>query len=295
MTAAEHRPRHAAIVLAGGRGSRLGGADKASIEIGGRMLLDHVLDAVEWCAPIIVVGPPHLAGPQSAHAPQNPPPDAVSRPETARQTPPSDAAPRPGPAPQVQRVPLQESQSRLAAAPQPILSPTPQRNGIVLVRENPPFTGPVAAITSALTALTDTDLTDTDQDQAPRTSATAKDQSSHTSPPDSEPSGETWLLACDLPRAADVVAQLSMPIPHDADALALVDGEGKAQWLAGRYRTAALQAAVAALPDTADASMRQLLASIRLRLVPDETGASVDLDTWAEINHYRSNEEDHHG
>lgn len=163
------------------------------------------------------------------------------------------------------------------------------------MREDPPFTGPVAAIAAALAALADTSLADTDPNQAARTRATAKGRTPHAPSSGSELSGETWLLACDLPRAADIVAQLSMPIPHDADALALVDGEGKVQWLAGRYRTAALQAAVAALPDTTGASMRQLLASIRLRLVPDETGASVDLDTWAAINHYRSNEEDHHG
>ena len=47
----------AAIILAGGRASRLGGADKASVEVDGRALLDHVLDAVEGCSPLIVVGP----------------------------------------------------------------------------------------------------------------------------------------------------------------------------------------------------------------------------------------------
>ncbi|MCW4458696.1 molybdenum cofactor guanylyltransferase [Microbacterium sp. MPKO10] len=284
MTAAAHRPRHAAIVLAGGRGSRLGGADKASVEIDGRMLLDHVLAAVEGCAPIIVVGPPHLAGPQSSQLPRTSPSHAVSRRETAPQTPPSDAAP------QADRAGPRGSRSQVDPALQPVLSPSPQRNDIVLVREDPPFTGPVAAIAAALAA-----LADTDPNQAARTRATAKGRTPHAPSSGSELSRETWLLACDLPRAADIVAQLSMPIPHDADALALVDGEGKVQWLAGRYRTAALQAAVAALPDTAGASMRQLLASIRLRLVPDETGASVDLDTWAAINHYRSNEEDHHG
>ncbi|MCC6177861.1 MAG: molybdenum cofactor guanylyltransferase [Chloroflexi bacterium] len=34
------------VILAGGRGSRLGGIDKASLEIGGRTVLDHVLDVV---------------------------------------------------------------------------------------------------------------------------------------------------------------------------------------------------------------------------------------------------------
>ncbi|QYJ03499.1 NTP transferase domain-containing protein [Nocardioides panacisoli] len=46
----------AAIVLAGGRGSRLGGADKASIEVDGRTLLAHALEAVVDAAEVVVVG-----------------------------------------------------------------------------------------------------------------------------------------------------------------------------------------------------------------------------------------------
>lgn len=46
----------AAIVLAGGRASRLGGADKASIEVDGRTLLEHALDAVMDAAEVVVVG-----------------------------------------------------------------------------------------------------------------------------------------------------------------------------------------------------------------------------------------------
>lgn len=46
----------AAIVLAGGRATRLGGADKASIEVHGRTLLEHTLDAVIDAAEVVVVG-----------------------------------------------------------------------------------------------------------------------------------------------------------------------------------------------------------------------------------------------
>ncbi|WP_231123439.1 molybdenum cofactor guanylyltransferase [Nocardioides sambongensis] len=45
-----------AIVLAGGRASRLGGADKASIELDGRTLLARSLDAVIDAAEVVVVG-----------------------------------------------------------------------------------------------------------------------------------------------------------------------------------------------------------------------------------------------
>jgi molybdopterin-guanine dinucleotide biosynthesis protein A len=46
----------AAVVLAGGQATRLGGADKASIEINGRTLLEHALDAVIDAGEVVVVG-----------------------------------------------------------------------------------------------------------------------------------------------------------------------------------------------------------------------------------------------
>lgn len=50
----------AAIVLAGGRASRLDGAAKPLLELGGRTLLARVVDALAdaGCAPIVVAGPP---------------------------------------------------------------------------------------------------------------------------------------------------------------------------------------------------------------------------------------------
>lgn len=52
-----------AIVLAGGRGSRLGGVDKATLIVDGSTLLDTVLAATGGCAPRVVVGPPELRVP----------------------------------------------------------------------------------------------------------------------------------------------------------------------------------------------------------------------------------------
>lgn len=46
-----------AVVLAGGRARRLGGADKALIEIAGHTLLDRVLGALNDVGRIVVVGP----------------------------------------------------------------------------------------------------------------------------------------------------------------------------------------------------------------------------------------------
>ncbi len=44
-------------MLAGGRGSRLGGVDKALLVVDGRTLLERVLDAVGGAAEAVVVGP----------------------------------------------------------------------------------------------------------------------------------------------------------------------------------------------------------------------------------------------
>lgn len=51
-----------AIVLAGGRGARLGGVDKATLEIDGTTLLSRVLAAVDGAERIIVVGDVEAAG-----------------------------------------------------------------------------------------------------------------------------------------------------------------------------------------------------------------------------------------
>ncbi len=48
----------AAVVLAGGRSSRLDGADKAGIEVAGRTLLAIALDAVVDAGEVVVVGEP---------------------------------------------------------------------------------------------------------------------------------------------------------------------------------------------------------------------------------------------
>lgn len=52
-------PPYAAIVLAGGRGSRLGGVDKAALLLRDTPLLDHVLGALGPRTPVVVVAPPH--------------------------------------------------------------------------------------------------------------------------------------------------------------------------------------------------------------------------------------------
>ncbi len=62
-----------AIILAGGKASRMGGIDKPAIQIGGRTMLDAALSAVVGCQRTVVVGP-HRAdlGPEIAQTQEDP-------------------------------------------------------------------------------------------------------------------------------------------------------------------------------------------------------------------------------
>ncbi|MEO6013664.1 MAG: molybdenum cofactor guanylyltransferase [Devosia sp.] len=44
----------AAVILAGGKAERLGGINKALLEVGGQRLIDRVLAAIDGCAPILL-------------------------------------------------------------------------------------------------------------------------------------------------------------------------------------------------------------------------------------------------
>jgi molybdopterin-guanine dinucleotide biosynthesis protein A len=54
----EHLASFCAVILAGGQAARLDGVDKASVEVDGRTLLAHTLDAVIDAAEVVVVGEP---------------------------------------------------------------------------------------------------------------------------------------------------------------------------------------------------------------------------------------------
>ncbi len=51
-------PRAAAVVLAGGRGRRLGGVDKGALELAGTTLLERALAATRAATEVVVVGDP---------------------------------------------------------------------------------------------------------------------------------------------------------------------------------------------------------------------------------------------
>ncbi|WP_271982346.1 NTP transferase domain-containing protein [Pseudoclavibacter terrae] len=130
----------------------------------------------------------------------------------------------------------------------------------VVVREARPFGGPAAGLATALASV-----------ESPR----------------------LLLLACDLPRAAELVALLvghleSPPAelrePDDApgpDGAVIVDAGGRVQWLAGLYRAEAVKRALESIqgPGVHGLPLRRILEHLELARVLDETGATADIDT----------------
>ncbi|GEM00168.1 molybdenum cofactor guanylyltransferase [Cellulomonas terrae] len=178
-----------AIVLAGGRARRLGGASKPDVEVGGVALLDHALAAVVGASHVVVVGPPQVARP-----------------------------------------------------------------GVATVLEDPPDGGPVAGVAAGLDAL----------------AADGPDL--------------VVVLACDVPGAARVLpALLAAAEATDVDGARMVGAEGRPQHLVAGYRRASLRAALDRLPAVHGAAMHRLVEGLRLVDVADHEGATVDADTWADV------------
>lgn len=186
---------HDAVVLAGGRATRLDGTSKAGLVVDGARLLDRALTASARARQVVVVGPEELA-------------DAV-RPPTSG-----------------------------AAEP-------------MLTREDPPFGGPVAGLAAGLRALT--------------------------------PPGAPWvlLLAVDVPRAARAIRSLEEAVSREPVDGAYLVRDGRAQWLVGLYRRAALDAALDGIR-TDGAPMKRLVGALRCVEVPDRAGWSDDIDTPAD-------------
>lgn len=184
-SAASAHATYDAIVLVGGAGSRLGGVDKAAVQLAGRSLVSRPLEAVRDARTLVVVGRTTAELPERA----------------------------------------------------------------VRVVEEPPGSGPAAAVVAGLDAI-------------------------------EKPAEWIYLIACDLPGAVSAI-QLLGADAGTADGVVLTEPAGRRQWLLGRYRQAALRAAADALGDPADRSMRSLLGGLRLVEVP---AADVwrDVDTWAD-------------
>jgi molybdopterin-guanine dinucleotide biosynthesis protein A len=171
-----------AIVLSGGRGSRIGGA-KPELPLAGWPLLDHVLVAVSAASSRIVVGP-------SRHGLGEP----------------------------------------------------------IFVREQPPGSGPVAAIAAAI-----------DQVQQPIVA----------------------VLAADVPFIRGQLDQLRVALATspDKDAAVLVDTDGRLNYLGSMWRTTSLHRRVAELGDGAGLPMRALYQSANTTNIPDFDAHGADIDT----------------
>ena len=183
--------RFGAILLAGGRASRMGGIDKPGLLVDGVSMRDRAIAAVASveASPVIVVGP--------------------------------------------------EPASAVPFVPE-----------VRWVREDPPFSGPAAAVVTALAAM------------------------------GADAAEWTLLLACDLPRPDAAVAALADGL-RGRDGACLSDADGRMQWLTGVYRTAALAEAASSLPAAAhDLPVRMLLADLEVAALPDLGAGARDVDTW---------------
>jgi molybdopterin-guanine dinucleotide biosynthesis protein A len=197
-----------ALILAGGRSSRLGGVPKQTLVFSGQTLLERALAAASGARLTVVVGDPGTLG---------------------------------------------EAPAALPGVMQPA--------AVLSCREEPPFSGPAAAIAAGLDTL-------------------AKNGGG---------SPLTLVLACDMPLASQAVAALQRAL---ADTPGAVVGErsvmasaedGRPQPLAAFYSTAELTHACRDL-DARNAlvngSVRALLANLDVQLVTVPAGSTSDVDTW---------------
>jgi molybdopterin-guanine dinucleotide biosynthesis protein A len=140
-------------------------------------------------------------------------------------------------------------------------SDIPLPPAVVVTREDPPFSGPAAAIGAGL-ALLDERAGD-------------------------DPADVVVVVACDMPGIDGAVRALraSLPIGHAADGVIARDGRGRHQPLAAIYRANALRAAVESFRETGTLeglSMRALIAGLHLVALAVPDGSTDDVDTPAD-------------
>lgn len=197
------------VVLVGGRGTRLGGVDKATVVVDGQMLLSRLLtsfEAEDDDSAGIGVGQVAVVG--------------------RAQVPP----------------------------------------GVRSALEDPPGSGPVAAIDAGLASL-------------------SRGRS---------PSMWTLVLAVDQPGAPQAVPQLCAAIESeqardsgvDARALVPVDAEGRWQWLLAAYGTDDLKDAIHGLDDLVGAPMHRVFTQLTVRVADVDVDLLGDIDTPEDLKRW---------
>jgi molybdopterin-guanine dinucleotide biosynthesis protein A len=134
-----------------------------------------------------------------------------------------------------------------------VADPRPLPRKVVWTREQPPGTGPVAAIAAGLAKV-----------RAP----------------------VVVVVACDMPMlTTGTIERLrsTLAASHPADATMLVDDNGRRQLLAGAYRRQALTIALHTLGDPQNQSMRALVATMRIIDVVSVGSEALDCDTWDDV------------
>ena len=134
------------------------------------------------------------------------------------------------------------------AGPDPGLIP---RQALV-VREEPRYGGPVAAIAAALPHV-----------------ATAR----------------MVIIAADMPGAAPHLGELVSGLPADADGLMPIDEAGRLQILSGAYWAASLDAAIHRIsdPDATGLAMNEVVSRLHIRTVAWPHARTWDVDTPADL------------
>jgi len=214
-------PRFGAILLAGGRATRMGGIDKPGLLVDGVSMRDRAITAVRAAGArtVVVVGPEPDASVSVLDASAAGTASAETTADSGRDARTDHVAP---------------------ACPD-----------VRWAREDPPFSGPAAAIVTALAAM------------------------------GADAAEWTFLLACDLPRPDAAVAALVAGLSDTAQGACLADADGRMQWLTGVYRTRALAEAAASLPDAGrDQPVRALLSGLTVVPLPDLDASARDVDTW---------------
>ena len=205
-----------AVVLAGGRATRLGGADKPGLVVGQRTLLGSVVWAVTeaGASRVVVVGPQRPAALGAATVSPGTGSPGTGSPGTG-----SPGTGSPGTGSPGTGSPGTGGPGRAAWARAPAAGGPGARGGeqVRYTREDPPGGGPVAALRCGLAEVSAPDVV---------------------------------LLAADLPflrpvHVTRLLAALAGPATRGA---ALLDTSGRPQWLASCWPAAVLRAALERLP-----------------------------------------------